>query len=216
MITREKLAQQIIDSCIKMNQLGLNQGTSGNISTRYQDGMLITPSGVPYDKLTPESIVYINNLGEYEEGKIPSSEWHFHLSCYQARPELNAVVHNHAINATAVSILNVAIPAIHYMVGVTGTDHVPCIPYATFGTPELAQSVAEGIKHSNALIMQHHGMIAMEVNLEKALWLANEIEVLASLYLKVRSISENVPVLTKEEMQRVLAKFKTYGLKVEK
>ncbi|MDX7989326.1 L-fuculose-phosphate aldolase [Xenorhabdus sp. 12] len=214
-MNREQIAQEIIDTCLKMNALGLNQGTSGNISARYQDGFLITPSGVPYDKLTSGQIVHVSDKGEYDAGKVPSSEWHFHLSCYQARPELNAVVHNHAVNATAVSILNHAIPAIHYMIAVTGTDHVPCIPYATFGTSELADSVKTGIKHSKALLMQHHGMIAMEANLEKALWLANEIEILAQLYLKVLPVMEKVPVLSQTEMQRVLEKFKSYGLKTK-
>ncbi|WP_317419188.1 MULTISPECIES: L-fuculose-phosphate aldolase [unclassified Morganella (in: enterobacteria)] len=215
-MTRTELAQQIIDTCLKMNASGLNQGTSGNVSARWQEGMLITPSGVPYEKLTPDSIVYMDSSGQAEADKIPSSEWHFHLSCYQARPELNAVVHNHALNTAAVSILNESIPAIHYMVAVTGTDHVPCVPYATFGTHELADIVAEGIKTSKALIMQHHGMLVMEINLEKALWLAHETEVLSALYLKVRAITPDVPVLSSEEMQRVLGKFKTYGLKTGK
>ncbi len=214
-MNREQLAQQIIDTCLEMNALGLNQGTSGNVSARYQEGMLITPSGIPYSKLTPDMIVYVDENGVYEAGKVPSSEWHFHLACYSARPDLNAVVHNHAVNSTAVSILNVAIPALHYMVAVTGTDHVPCIPYATFGTQDLADYVTDGMRQSKAILMQHHGMIAMEVNLEKALWLANEVEVLASLYLKVSSVSEKVPVLSDQEMRTVLDKFKTYGLKSE-
>ena len=214
-MTRTELAQQIIDTCLKMNASGLNQGTSGNVSARWQDGMLITPSGVPYEKLTPDSIVYMDSTGQAEADKIPSSEWHFHLSCYQARPELNAVVHNHALNTAAVSILNESIPAIHYMVAVTGTDHVPCVPYATFGTHELADIVAEGIKTSKALIMQHHGMLAMEINLEKALWLAHEVEVLAQLYLSTLAITDPVPVLGDEAIAIVLEKFKTYGLRIE-
>ncbi|MDC9583186.1 L-fuculose-phosphate aldolase [Xenorhabdus sp. PR6a] len=212
-MNREQIVQEIIATCLKMNALGLNQGTSGNISARYQDGFLITPAGIAYEKLTPDQIVYVSYQGEYAADKVPSSEWHFHLSCYQARPDLNAVVHNHAVNATAVSILNHAIPAIHYMIAVTGTNYVPCIPYATFGTAELADNVKKGITHSKALLMQHHGMIAMEVSLEKALWLANEIEILAQLYLKVLPIAETVPILSATEMQRVLEKFKHYGLK---
>ncbi|MGF1793614.1 L-fuculose-phosphate aldolase [Photobacterium profundum] len=214
-MNRKVLSQEIIDTCLEMNELGLNQGTSGNVSVRYNDGMLITPSGIPYKKLTPEMIVFVDQSGCFEDGKVPSSEWHFHLACFKARPDLNAVVHNHAVNATAVSILNHNIPPLHYMAAVTGTDHVPCIPYSTFGTEALAESVTAGIQESKAIIMQHHGMIAMEVNLEKALWLANEVEVLAKLYLKVRSIQEKVPVLSAEEMQTVLDKFKFYGLKSE-
>ena len=212
-MNREQYAQQIIDTCLRMNAQGLNQGTSGNVSVRYQDGMLITPSGIAYEKLTPAMIVFVDRLGQFEEGKVPSSEWHFHLACYSARPELNAVIHTHAVSATAVSVLNRSIPAIHYMVAVTGIDHVPCIPYATFGSQLLADSVENGIKESKAILMQHHGMIAMEKNLEKALWLANEVEVLAKLYLQVAAVQREIPTLSAEEMVTVIEKFKTYGLK---
>ncbi len=192
-MNRATLATEIIDTCLKMNATGLNQGTSGNVSVRYQSGMLITPSGIPYDKLTVESIVYIDANGSAEAGKIPSSEWHFHLACYQARKELNAVIHTHAIHSTAVSILNRTIPAIHYMVAVTGTDNIPCIPYATFGSNQLAENVANGIVESKALLLQHHGMIAMEINLEKALWLANEVETLAHQYITLLPVANPVP-----------------------
>lgn len=212
-MNREQLSEDIIKTCLEMNELGLNQGTSGNVSVRFQDGMLITPSGIPYQELTPDMIVYIDKDGYCEPNKVPSSEWHFHLACYEARTELNAVVHNHAVNCTAVSILNHSIPALHYMVAVTGTDHVPCIPYSTFGTQELADSVTAGIHQSKAILMQHHGMIAMEVSLAKALWLANEVEVLADMYLKIKAVSNEVPTLSNEEMQTVLGKFKNYGLK---
>lgn len=215
MSNRKELSRKIIDTCLEMTKLGLNQGTAGNISVRYQEGMLITPSGMPYEKMTEDDIVYVDNEGNFEAGKIPSSEWQFHLAVYQTRPELNAVVHNHAINCTGVSILNKDIPAIHYMIGVTGTNHVPCVPYATFGTWQLAEYVREGIAKSKAILLQHHGMIAAEVNLEKALWVAHEVEVLAALYLKLLATTPNVPVLSDEEIKVVLSKFSTYGLRVE-
>ncbi len=214
-MNRQTLARKIIDTCLEMTRLGLNQGTAGNISVRYQDGMLITPSGMPYEKMTEDDIVYVDNEGNFEAGKLPSSEWQFHLAVYQTRPELNAVVHNHAINCTGVSILNKDIPAIHYMIGVTGTDHVPCVPYATFGTWQLAEYVKQGIAKSKAILLQHHGMIAAEVNLEKALWVAHEVEVLAEWYLKLLAITPDVPVLSDEEIKVVLGKFSTYGLRVE-
>lgn len=214
-MNRQTLARKIIDTCLEMTRLGLNQGTAGNISVRYQDGMLITPSGMPYEKMTEDDIVYVDNEGNFEAGKLPSSEWQFHLAVYQTRPELNAVVHNHAINCTGVSILNKDIPAIHYMIGVTGTNHVPCVPYATFGTWQLAEYVKQGIAKSKAILLQHHGMIAADVNLEKALWVAHEVEVLAEWYLKLLAITPDVPVLSDEEIKVVLGKFSTYGLRVE-
>lgn len=103
-----------------MTRLGLNQGTAGNVSVRYQGGMLITPTGIPYDKLTESHIVFIDAEGQHEQGKLPSSEWRFHMAAYQTRPDANAVVHNHAVHCTAVSILNRPIPAIHYMIAAAG------------------------------------------------------------------------------------------------
>lgn len=210
---RSTLAEKIISTCLEMNATGLNQGTSGNVSARYSGGMLITPSGIPYSKMTSEMIVYVDEEGIPEPDKIPSSEWLFHLACYKVRPELNAVIHTHSVNSTAVAILNHSIPAIHYMVAVTGTDHIPCIPYHTFGSQELAGSVAEGIKRSKSLLMQHHGMLAMDISLEKTLWLAGETETLADLYIRTGGLHHKVPMLPEAEMTIVIEKFKTYGLK---
>ncbi|MGR5500358.1 L-fuculose-phosphate aldolase [Vibrio sp. DNB22_10_4] len=213
-MNREELSQEIINTCLKMTDLGLNQGTAGNVSARYKDGMLITPTGIAYEKMTTEDIVYVDNFGNFEPGKTPSSEWRFHHVVYQTRNDLNAVIHNHSLNCTGVSILNKAIPAIHYMIAVGGGHKIPCVPYATFGTPELADNVATAMTNYKAILLQHHGLIAAEVNLEKAFWLAHEVEVLAELYLQLLAIGE-APVLPHDEIERVLEKFKSYGLRVE-
>ncbi|CAI9387548.1 TPA: L-fuculose-phosphate aldolase [Citrobacter amalonaticus] len=212
---RTRLSREIIETCLEMTRLGLNQGTAGNVSARYQGGMLITPSGIPYERMTEQMIVYVDNDGKYEEGKLPSSEWRFHLAAYQTRPEANAVVHNHAIYCTAVSILNRPIPAIHYMIAAAGGNSVPCAPYATFGTRELSEHVVVALKNRKATLLQHHGLIACEANLQKALWLAHEVEVLAQLYMKTLAVVDPVPVLSDEEIAVVLEKFKTYGLRIE-
>lgn len=214
-MNRQQLSRKIIDTCLEMTRLGLNQGTAGNVSVRYKDGMLITPTGTPYELLTEDSIVYVDNNGKHEEGKLPSSEWHFHLAVYQARSDVDAVVHNHAINCAAVSILEKPIPPFHYMIAVGGTDHIPCIPYATFGTHKLAEYVKEGIKESKAILLAHHGLIAAEQNLDKALWLAHEVEVLAQWYMKLLATGLEIPLLNQEEMAVVLEKFKSYGLRIE-
>lgn len=214
-MARDKLAHDIIHTCLEMTRLGLNQGTAGNVSVRYQDGMLITPSGIPYEDLTPAHIVYIDGNGKHEADKVPSSEWRFHQAVYQTRPDANAVVHNHAIHCTAVSILNRPIPAIHYMIAAAGGNSIPCAPYATFGSKPLSEQVAVALKNRKATLLQHHGMIACEANLQKALWLAHEVEVLAELYLSILPIVDPVPVLSDEEIAIVLEKFKSYGLRVE-
>ena len=115
----------------------------------------------------------------------------------------------------AVSILNRPIPAIHYMIAAAGGNSIPCAPYATFGTRELSEHVAVALKHRKATLLQHHGLIACEASLEKALWLAHEVEVLAQLYLSTLAITDPVPVLDDEAIAIVLEKFKTYGLRIE-
>ncbi|EMX9179936.1 L-fuculose-phosphate aldolase [Citrobacter sedlakii] len=212
---RTQLSREIIETCLEMTRLGLNQGTAGNVSARYQNGMLITPSGIPYERMTKNMIVFVDNDGHYEDGKLPSSEWRFHLAAYQTRPDANAVVHNHAIHCTAVSILNRPIPAIHYMIAAAGGNTIPCAPYATFGTRELSGHVAVALKNRKATLLQHHGLIACEANLQKALWLAHEVEVLAQLYMSTLAVVDPVPVLSDAEIAVVLEKFKTYGLRIE-
>lgn len=209
------IARDIIHTCLEMTRLGLNQGTAGNVSVRYREGMLITPSGVAYEQLSEGQIVFVDKEGHGEAGKIPSSEWRFHQAVYHARPDVNAVVHNHAVNCTGVSILNRSIPAIHYMIAAAGGNDIPCTPYATFGSKALSERVAAAITRRKAILLQHHGLIAAGENLAKALWLAQEVEVLAALYLKLLPIVDPVPVLSDEEIERVLEKFKTYGLRVE-
>ncbi|MCE0492414.1 L-fuculose-phosphate aldolase [Vibrio salinus] len=214
-MNRELLSKQIIHTCLEMTRLGLNQGTAGNVSVRYQSGMLITPTGIPYEQLTTEKIVYVDGEGKYEEGKLPSSEWGFHLAIYKERDDVNAVVHNHATHCAAVSIFDECIPAIHYMVAVGGNNHIPCVPYATFGTKKLAENVAQGIKKSKAILLSHHGCIAAEDNLEKALWLAHEVEILATWYMQLLATGKKFQLLSDGEMDIVLAKFKNYGLRIE-
>ena len=159
--------------------------------------------------------MYVDGKGKHEENKLPSSEWQFHLAVYQARPEANAVVHNHSINCAGLSILEKPIPAIHYMVAVVAPIiSLVCLMQRSVLT-KLASYVGEGIKESKAILLSHHGLIACGENLDKALWLAQEVEVLASWYLKLLSTGLEIPLLSKEQMNVVLGKFHTYGLRIE-
>ncbi len=211
-MNRMEISQQIINTCLEMSAMGLNQGTSGNISVRFGEGMLITPTSVPYDDLSPEDIVYVDAHGNAEAGKIPSSEWRFHLDILKAKPEENVVLHNHAINATAVAILNKEIPAIHYMVAAAGGKVIPCAPYATYGTQALSDYAVAALQGYKATLLQHHGMITTAKTLEKALWLAQEVEVLAKLYLSILPIMNPPPLLSDAQIDEVLIKFHGYGL----
>ncbi|WP_019624238.1 L-fuculose-phosphate aldolase [Thioalkalivibrio thiocyanoxidans] len=204
------LRQAIIDTALETNRRGLNQGTSGNVSARLGDGMLITPSGVPYEALRPEDLVAVDAQGHWSDHQKPSSEWHFHRAILQARPELNAVVHVHSTYASVVAIQGRDIPALHYMVAAAGGNSIRCAPYATFGTEQLSRYAVAALQDRLACLLANHGMIATGPDLARALWLTEEVELLAQQY--VLSLQIGGPqLLNDEEMERVLEKFRDYG-----
>ena len=201
----------IIDACRWMNALGINQGTSGNISLRHQDGLLITPTSVPYDVMKPEQIVFMAMDGTFAPGHKPSSEWRFHLDILRSRSDVNAVVHAHPPYATILAIMGMDIPAVHYMVAAAGGDTIRCAPYATFGTTELSEHAVAALEGRLACLLDHHGMIAVGGSLEKALWLAVEVETLARQYHGCLQIG-TPPLLPKAEIERVRQRLAGYGM----
>jgi L-fuculose-phosphate aldolase len=206
----------VIETALAMSRSGLSPGRSGNVSCRWKSGMLITPTGMAYEEISPGDIVFVDSKGEVpaKKSRKPSSEWRFHLAAYRARPDMHAVVHTHSLNATVLACAGKPIPAFHYMVAVAGGDDIPLVPYDTFGTQELARHVAKGLFHRNACLMANHGQIAIGATLQSALELAQEVEVLAEQYCKVLTLGE--PILLKaDEMARVLKRFKNYGQRAQ-
>ncbi len=202
--------QSIIDACLRMNSLGINQGTSGNISLRHEDGLLITPTGTPYETMQPEQIVFMKLDGTIETNQRPSSEWRFHRDILQARPEVNAVVHAHPPYSTILAIMGMPIPAVHYMIACAGGDTIRCAPYATFGTQELSQHAVTALEDRSACLLAHHGMIAVGPSLAKAMWLAVEVETLARQYHGCLQLG-TPPLLPRAEIENVMGRMAGYG-----
>ncbi len=210
-VTDRETRQAIIEACLEMNATGVNQGTSGNISVRAGDGMLITPSALPYARMQPDDIVWMGFDGRVEGTRKPSSEWRFHLDILRAKPGAGAVVHAHPPACTALAIMGKPIPPLHYMVAAAGGHDIPVAPYATFGTPELSAHAVAALADRDACLLDHHGMIACGATLEKALWLAGEVEALAGQYLACLPFGEP-PLLSLEQIAEVQAKFAGYGI----
>ena len=204
------MRQKVIDTALKMNALGINQGKSGNVSVRSNEGFLITPTGLAYERTTAEDIVFMRTDGSCDGARLPSSEWRFHRDIYARRPETNAIVHTHSLHATTLACLGRGIPAFHYMVAVAGGRDIRCAPYATFGTQQLSDHALVALQDRKACLLAQHGMIATGASLEKALALAVEVETLAHIYVQALQIGEPA-ILPDDEMDRVLEKFKTYG-----
>ncbi len=208
-----QLREKIIELCLWMNSSGLNQGTSGNISARYENTMLITPSGVPYEQLKPQDIVSMSldhNRYEWDGAYVPSSEWHFHRAILQSNPDFGAVVHTHSTYATVLSMARIKIPACHYMIAAFGGNTIRCSKYATFGTPKLSKNILKAMKKRSGCLMANHGMVVAGKNLDKAMWGAVELETISKQYYLASQLDKMV-VLSDDEIERVIAKFANYG-----
>jgi len=206
------LRQSIIDGCLWMQSVALNQGTSGNISLRVEGGMLITPSAVPYAAMTPDMIVKLPLDGSPAADQNPSTEWQFHQAVLAARPDVNAVVHAHPAHATAVAIQRRSIPAVHYMVAAFGGADVPCTDYALFGSPALSQMVASAMQDRDGCLMANHGALTSGDTLDRALWRMQELETLARVMMLAESTGTPV-ILSDSEIEDTLASFAGYGLR---
>lgn len=206
------LRTQIIAAANAMSLSGLSPGKSGNVSARHHaHRILITPTGVPYAQLKPGDIVCLDADGNVVAGDLlPSSEWRFHVAIYAARPEINAIVHTHSLNATALACARRDIPAFHYMVAVAGGSCIRCAPYATFGTEALAEYAVAALRRRRACLLANHGQIALGDSPAKALALAHEVETLAAQYVGALQIGPP-ELLGDAEMARVVEKFHSYG-----
>ena len=194
----------------KLDTLGMNRGSTGNLSVRCGLGMLITPTGMGAEELRPQDLVWRGWDGTLRGDWQPSSEWHFHQAVYLARPDLQAVVHTHSTHAAALACLRRELPAFHYMVAVAGGNNVPCVPYHLFGSEALSNAVATAFINRQACLMANHGLVAGGATLAQAMKVTQEIEALCEVYLKALAVAEPT-VLDAAQMAEVINKFKSYG-----
>lgn len=211
-ISHLDVRQKMIATALEMTKQGINQGTAGNISYRTEEGLLITPTSLPYEVMTPEDIVAMKWDGSFVGRHRPSSEWRFHRDILKNRTDMNVVLHNHATYTTVLATHERGIPPFHYMTAVAGGHDIRVSKYATFGTQELSDEILIALKDRYACIMGHHGMVTVGKSLDKALALAIEVETLAKMYVHALAIGEP-PHLSGEEMDRVIEQIRrmSYG-----
>ena len=204
------LRVRIIEAARRMNASGINQGRSGNVSSRVEGGFLVTPTGVPYEQLNVADLVFMRQDGQREGTYPPSSEWRLHRDIYERHPDAGAVVHTHSPYATAIACLRKPIPAFHYEVAFVGGTDIRCAAYATFGTQELSDHALAALEGRRACLLANHGVAALGTDVEGAFAMADKVEALARLYWQALQAGEPV-ILDDAEMARILEKFKTYG-----
>lgn len=208
-MNERELRAAIVRTAQSLNPLGINHGKAGNVSARWKEGMLITPSGLPYEHTNPADLVLVDAAGNAQGQHRPSSEWRFHRDIYRARDDARAVVHTHAPFATTLACLRKGIPPLHYMIALAGGNDIRCSAYATFGTQALSDAALAALEGRRACLLANHGMIAVGASLDAALALAVEVEHLARLYWQALQIGEPV-LLSAAEMKDAQAQFQQY------
>ena len=209
-MTEQKIRKDIIKFSKLLNKTNLSPLRSGNISVRYKNGFLITPSGMRYETLKSKDIVFVDLKGKYNSKKNkPSSEWHFHKDIYLNKKNANSVVHCHSKNALVLSCIRKKIPAFHYMVAVAGGVDIKCAKYATYGTSELSKNIIQVLNNRFACLIENHGQVVFSDGIDSAFELAQEVEHLSEQYLECLRIGKP-KILTNIEMSKVLKKVKNY------
>jgi len=190
---------------------GLIVGSSGNVSARSKrGGMVITPTGANGAGVTSASLIEMEMDGTYHSQRQPSSEWEMHAAIYAQEPKAQVIVHTHSDYATALSCLNLPLPAFHYDIAQFGGADVRVARYATFGTPEIARNAAKAIKGRTACLLANHGMICHAETIEAALLTAVRLEAMARQYMIARAAGE-VRLLTQAEIDATIVRYQTYG-----
>ena len=208
------LRSALVAANLQLVRDGLNQGTSGNVSLRHGDHLLITPTGVPAERVDAAMIAAmpLAGDGDWSGPARPSSEWRLHRDILVARPDVGAVVHTHSLYATVLATQHRSIPALHYMIAAFGGALIRCTPYAPFGTQALSDLIVEYLGDRHGVLLGNHGMVATGTTLDQALWRAAELELLAKLTV-LATLGGTLPViLPDEEIARTVARFEGYGL----
>jgi len=186
----KSLREELVANYQKVDALGLNEMSSGNLSVRFSDKMLISPNGATGASITTDNIIETSFDGEYQGDSMPSSEWRMHAAIYEKHPEAGAVVHTHSDYCVAVASHVMPLPGFHYLVGVFGGGDVPCVPYSTFGREQLAIDAAEALTDRTACLLGNHGMIARAPNLKRAVNQAQRLEIMCRQYVLARQLGE--------------------------
>jgi L-fuculose-phosphate aldolase len=209
-MNEKELRRELVRIANKLDAQELNRGTSGNLSARFGEGMLITPSGMGAEGLTEDDIVFVHMDGTARGRWQPSSEWLFHRDIFMQRPEFGAIVHTHSVAATALACLRKDIPPFHYMIALMGGNNIRCAQYATFGTQALSDNALRALKERKACLLANHGMIAAGKNLDDAFRITVEVETLSEMYLRALQAGEPV-LLSAQEFLDAQRRFDGYG-----
>jgi L-fuculose-phosphate aldolase len=203
---------QVVEYCRKLERSTLSSGTSGNISLfdGEQKLMAISPGSMDYNGMQPRDVVLMDVDGNVVEGdRRPSSEWSMHLACYRTRADLRAIVHTHSPAATTLAVLGLALPAVHYMIALSGKSTIPIAPYHLYGTAALGEAAADALQGGYACLLENHGVLAAGANIHHAWSTAEQVEFCADLYLRAKAVGEP-KILSDTQIAEVIDQLESY------
>jgi L-fuculose-phosphate aldolase len=203
--------EALVHAMRRMHASGLNRGTSGNASIRVDGGMMVTPSGIAPDALTPDMMVFVSETGApATDGLRPSTEYRMHHHILRARPDAQSVMHCHSRHATILACCNKPIEPIHYMVLVAGAPRIEIAPFAPFGTESLARHAVTTMAGANACLLAHHGQVAVGASWQQALAIAEEVEEQAAITYGALLLG-GATTLTEIQLAQTIQQFRGYG-----
>lgn len=206
----QKLREALVGAYREVARIGLMGRAAGNLSCRVPDGMLISASGASANSLSAERVVLVRDDGTWDGGVKPSSEWRMHQAIYRRHDQTNAVVHTHSDYCVALACNNLPLPGFHYLVGTFGGSDVPCVPYSTFGTEQLAADAAEAMTDRFACLLGNHGMICRGSDLNTAVAHAERLEILCRQYVLAKTLGEPA-ILTEDQWDEFFGRVKKIG-----
>ena len=206
-----ELRAELVRVAQALDRAGFFASQSGNVSARWRDGLLITPTGLPYARMRPEAVIELDHFGSRAGALDPSSEWPLHSGIYKARPDAEAIVHTQSPMATALACARIGIPPFHYRIAICGGAGIRCADYATFGSQQLADAAVKALWDRKAALLANHGAVAIGTTLEGARVIATEVENLAAQYLALLQAGIEPATLGEAEMRRIAEKFEGYG-----
>ena len=215
--TEKELRESIIAHSARIMAAGLGGPLGDDISARFDDSVLITPSGASYIGLRPAMIALMPLVGEYGAWKgpmKPTSEWRIHLDIVRARPDIGGIVRFQSPYATALAMAGKPILAAHPMIALFGAPIIRCAKYAPAGTKELAGLALEALDQSHAVLLSNYCALTTGATLDAALVRARELETLARIYAIALSLGRPA-ILSDEEVGRISERLKTSGADVD-
>lgn len=189
-VSEQEAKETLVSTYRELVEMGLMDQATGNISCRVDGGMLISCSGATAKNLTVERVVKVHHDTRWEGDVKPSSEWRMHHGVYQRNDVANAIVHTHSDYCVAMACNNLPLPGFHYMVGTFGGSDVPCVPYSTFGTEQLAKDAGEALVDRAAILLGNHGMICRGADFAVAVAHAERLEILCKQYLLAKQLGD--------------------------